>query len=816
MRKARSTAGKAMLLVALWPCATTAMTPIHHALQVKLDPEQRRLAVVDKVTLAQKPADPLRFRLYAGLRPEVVETGVKPAPRPVGNRWHSPSPGGQVPLEQFAVPLAPGTKEFTLEYGGEIYQPIVEFGEAYTRSIPTSSGLISSQGVLLAGSSYWYPNFGDQLVTFSLTISVPAGWRSVSQGKRTSQVVEPNRLREVWVEDNPQEEIYLLAGKFTEYQNGSKGAAAMAFLRQPDQELAQKYVAATSQYLALYDRLIGPYPYPKFALVENFWETGYGMPSFTLLGPKVIRLPFILHSSYPHEILHNWWGNGVYVDYAEGNWAEGLTSYLADHLIKEQRGQSVEYRRATLQRYTNYVQAARDFPLTAFRGRHSATTEAVGYGKTLMLFHMLREQLGDATFIQGLRELYRQQKFKVTSFRQVAEHFAAAAGKPLDGFFDQWLERTGAPSLRVAEAKTTPTQAGFRLTAELQQVQPEAPYQLQLPIAVHLEGRDFAYQTRIAMDGKHMTLDLPLPARPGRLDVDPEFDIFRRLHRNEIPPALSEALGAERVLAVLPASASPPLQQGYLKLAKSWQQGKSKQFTIMLDSELTELPSSWAVWLLGWDNRFRDVLRRALSAYQFADRGDRLALEDAELLRGKHSVVVAARHPEHFAAVTFVATDRIAALPGLARKLPHYGKYSYLGFVGDEPHNVVKGQWPVVDSPLSVPIEQGDGRTSPAGEAKLAPRVPLAKMPPSRSATRRQASKAARTDDIVSRATGPAVCWPRQAARTRSMAGRITPVIVFRIPGSSREANTERVIDVREASCAVPSEIATVGVLVPA
>lgn len=99
----------------------------------------------------------------------------------------------------------------------------------------------------------------------------------------------------------------------------------------------------------MYRKLIGPYPYWKFALIENFWETGYGMPSFTLLGPQVIRFPFILHSSYPHELLHNWWGNSVYVDFKKGNWCEGLTAYLADHLIQEQRGQGDSYRRATLQ-----------------------------------------------------------------------------------------------------------------------------------------------------------------------------------------------------------------------------------------------------------------------------------------------------------------------------------------------------------------------------------------------------------------------------------------------------------------------------------
>ena len=98
----------------------------------------------------------------------------------------------------------------------------------------------------------------------------------------------------------------------------------------------------------------------------------YGMPSFTLLGSRVIRFPFILHSSYPHEILHNWWGNSVYVDYDSGNWAEGLTSYLADHLIKEQRGGGSAYRRNVLHKYTSYVSRQGDFPLTDFRSRHSA------------------------------------------------------------------------------------------------------------------------------------------------------------------------------------------------------------------------------------------------------------------------------------------------------------------------------------------------------------------------------------------------------------------------------------------------------------
>ena len=118
-----------------------------------------------------------------------------------------------------------------------------------------------------------------------------------------------------WEEPAPQEEIYLIAARFNEYTKQAGSITAMAFLRTPDKELADKYLDATERYIAMYEDLIGPYPYKKFALVENLWETGFGMPSFTLLGPKVIRLPFIINSSYPHEILHNWWGNSVFPDY---------------------------------------------------------------------------------------------------------------------------------------------------------------------------------------------------------------------------------------------------------------------------------------------------------------------------------------------------------------------------------------------------------------------------------------------------------------------------------------------------------------------
>jgi len=712
--------GLAGLLWLPWVAAAQ----LHHALEVVLLPETHRLEVQDTITLPEGTEGPLHFTLHPGLQPELLTPDARLSELPAADA--QPGAAGITP-RHYRVELPPGQRRILLRYAGSILHDLQRQGEEYARSFQQTQGIISPQGVFLSGTSHWYPEFGAGLLEFTLDVWLPADWKSMTQGERLAPAVAQGSNTQQWRCSSPQEEIYLIAGPFTEYQQATAGAQAMVLLRSPDPALAQQYLEATRQYLELYNDLIGPYPFPKFAMVENFWETGYGMPSFTLLGSKVIRFPFILHSSYPHEILHNWWGNSVYIDYQGGNWAEGLTSYLADHLIKEQQGGGVDYRRTVLQKYTDYVSQKADFPLTEFRSRHSARTEAVGYGKTLMLFHMLRRQLGDAAFIRGLQSFYEQYRFRIAGFGDVQRVFSDTAGQPLAAFFTQWVEHNGAPQLQVAGARAGRHGNGYRLTAVVEQLQPGAAYTLQLPVAVHLEGTAQAHQAVIEVTRRSTQLVLDLPARPLRLDIDPEFDIFRRLHRNEIPPAVSQAMGAGQVLLVLPGQDDPGLQDAYRALAADWQATRPGQVESILDTDLQQLPEDRAVWLFGWNNRFRSRLEEALQGYDFAVQGDDVRIGDATLTPATHSLAVLARlpqHPEH--ALGWLAADTPAAVPGLGRKLPHYGRYSYLAFTGTAPDNVLKGQWPVVDSPLSVTVEQADGARVQASPARLAPRKALA------------------------------------------------------------------------------------------
>jgi len=685
----------------------------HHELRVSLDPPRRVLAVTDKITLPGSARRPLYFLLDAELSPRLESAGgtlqrLEQPPRAelfdLGEGLLDL--GAAVPLALYRLDLPAASGDFVLQYG------------AQRSSGEPAGSLLDPRGVLLSGASFWYPWLGDHRLHFRLEVSLPAGWKAVSQGARETHRAEPDGNRAVWRSRTPQEEIFLVAGPFTEYDKRAEALQAMAFLREPDEALAARYLDATGDYVRMYSALLGPYPYSKLALVENFHQTGYGMPSFTLLGSRVIRLPFILHSSYPHEILHNWWGNGVYVDYDHGNWSEGLTAYLADHLMKEQQGQGALYRRAALQRYADYVSQAKDFPLTEFTARHDEATQAIGYDKALMLFHMLRRRLGDQTFIAGLRRFYRRNLFHVVGYGELRQAFESVSGTDLRHFFDQWVDRTGAPQLHLGPVRVEPRAGGYRLTAALKQVQNDPRYALDVPVAVTLEGETDARLVDIGMTGAQQLLSLDFPRRPLRLDVDPEFDLFRRLDRMELPPALSQSFGASRSLVVLPAGAPPALRAVYRKLGQTL---TGPQAELHLDSAQATLPADRAVWVLGWENRLRAAALDPLRAYGVQTDAAGLRISGPQYARAGHAFALAARQPANAGApVVWIAVADPAAAPGLAAKLPHYHRYGYLVFTGSAPTNVAKGEWPVLHSPLTAMLDKAS-----ATMGRLPPRQPL-------------------------------------------------------------------------------------------
>src|SRR5262249_38272338 len=130
-------------------------------------------------------------------------------------------------------------------------------------------------------------------------------------------------------------------------------------------------------------------------------------------------------------------------------------------------------------------------------------------------------------------------------------------------------------------------------------------------------------------------------------------------------------------------------------------------------------------WIFGAGNKFAPVVAEALKAFGASLDATGLRTANATYEGVGRSLVTAGRHPSNPDSVLiYVSASSEAAANALARKLPHYGKYSWLVFAGDEATNEATGEWPIGDTPLARNL------TAQARPIKLEPRKALAEVKP--------------------------------------------------------------------------------------
>jgi hypothetical protein len=390
--------------------------------------------------------------------------------------------------------------------------------------------------------------------------------------------------------------------------------------------------------------------------VSSVTPTGFGMPSLTYLGIDVLRLPFIRTTSLGHEILHNWWGNGVYADYAHGNWAEGLTTFMADYAYRERKGPA-DARAARLEWLRDFavLPASEDRPLTQFVSRDHDSAQIVGYGKAAMVFFMLRDMIGTADFDAGVRALWQSFRFREASWDDLRRIFERTSGRALGDFFSQWVQRAGAPALHIVCATSSPA-AADRLHVTLSQDAP--PYRLRVPLAID-DGRQTQRQV-VELNGEAGTFEVAAGPAPRAVELDPDLRLFRRLEASEVPPILRRMMVDPQTRIVL-AGAAPDAHAAATALAQALMEAPR------FDDAAAPVPGASLVvigltadvehWLA---DHAQPTLPSAL-----LQKGDALAWS-ASLDGGGELVSIAARDAH--------------ALDMLARPLPHYGRRSFVVF----------------------------------------------------------------------------------------------------------------------------------------
>jgi hypothetical protein len=659
-----------------------ALTVVHD-LHVRLVPAEHKLIGADRMAVTANGQELLLF--YLSRRADRIQVTVNDQPRKFSFQ------DGRL---TFDLPAHEQNGKFRVSIGYECVfddpipiQPVNTDNPGYG-----VTGSITAQGSFLLAGAGWYPELSGGRASYTLEVAAPAGMIAVTAGRSLGQTTENNTTYSRWEITEPVEGLALSVAPYVVAQKAAGKVTAMTFFLPQSSHLATAYLNATAGYLALYEDLFGPYPFSKFAVVENLFPTGYGFPSYTLLGTSVLQLPFIVQTSLGHEIAHCWWGNGVYVDYSQGNWSEGLTTYVADYLYKEMKSpeEALEYRRQLLRNYATIVKPGEDFALSEFLSRSNPLTKTIGYDKAAMVFHMLRRIVGEENFWGALRDVYRDRLFKPTTWRDFQAAFERRSKQSLQPFFGQFVFSKGAPQFSLHNVTSQRSGERWKISGSI--VQTAASYEFGLSLVLETQGK--ALNETVHISGSSTAFEFITDAAPVRLETDPNVDVFRRLEPQEIPPSVNSLKSAGAVLVVTADSADSDRAQIARTLVASL---GIENFDLKTESQVDDRQL-----------RENDLLLVGLPA-----RAQLFAKIPAQLQLKRQAFVVNGTLYDRpsdalFSVIPHPSGDgRVLGLfwalspsfaESVARKITHYGKYSYLTFRNGI--NQDRGFWPATDSPL--------------------------------------------------------------------------------------------------------------------
>jgi len=622
-----------------------------HRVEVELQPVSGEIRIQDQLRV--EGIRELRFRLAAWLAQVEVEVD--------GVQVEMQRQGGD------SVIALPGNGVYRIDF--DMRGKVPARDQENTRELTSSS---AADGVYLPGYDGWIPHPAGRLMDYQLVVSVPSAQRAVVTGKLVDEQLSDGAYRASFTGSQFTEAPSLFAGPYQLRERQWQGLRLRTYFHAELAGQADAYLEAAEGYLERYQNTIGDYPYADFHIISAPLPVGLGFPGLTYVDRRIVPLPFMRSRSLAHEVLHNWWGNAVTVDYASGNWAEGLTTFMADYGLERDKGDAAaRAMRVKWLRDYSALPAARDRPVRDFRSKQHQAAQVIGYNKVAFIFHMLSLEIGQQAFDDGIRAFWRARRFARASWQDLQVAFEQAAGRRLDWFFRQWLDRAGAPRLSLGSHRVDTVDGGYRTRIEI--LQPVPGYRFGLDVALTTEtGTE---RRRLFIEDRLTRLEWITPSKPGAIQFDPQSDLFRRLQTSETPPILRDVTLNPATVTLI-ASEQPAFAQSAQTLAGQ-----------LLDSAPHFLQP-------GQSREPTQPLLLITSADRLAGQLERLQLQvPGEFADVDFGAVAWTARLANNTPVLVVSAQSTAQLQALLRPLPHYGGQSYVLF--DDGRAQSRGIWPL-------------------------------------------------------------------------------------------------------------------------
>ena len=287
-----------------------------------------------------------------------------------------------------------------------------------------------------------------------------------------------------------------------------------------------------------------PFPYPKyyqFALpgfggaMENISLVSWD-DVFVLDATMAKEMTWLVDQVNVHEMAHSYFGDMVVCrDYAHAWLKESWATYVETLWLEDSKGDD----EARYNIYTNIDAYAKEAdgsykrPIVTRRFNHSwQMYDRHLYPGGAARLHMLRKDLGDDVFFQGVQAYLKRYAHRVVETADFRRELEKASGRSLGRWFDQWVYGLGYPKLK-ATAKFDAKAGELTITIEQTQVDKKAGVELfDMPLDIGWVVDGTMHTQRIRLQHAKQQTVIRLTREPEQIRIDPHGRAVLKLDFN--------------------------------------------------------------------------------------------------------------------------------------------------------------------------------------------------------------------------------------------------------------------------------------------
>lgn len=408
-------------------------------------------------------------------------------------------------------------------------------------------------------ASFWFPchDAPNDRATTEIFATVPAQFVTISNGNLLEVVDHGTTKTHHWRHDVPHAAylVSLVVGDFAVIKAQYNGKPVNYYVRRDRAHDAAYYFGKTPQMMQFFSEYTGvEYPYDNYdqTVVELYTgameHTSATTHSFALLLDERASLDVDIVDVVAHELAHQWFGDLVTCrDWANGWLNEGFATYFQELWNEHDLGNDF-FKHSMLNNKRQYLEEDSRYRRPIVYHVHSNDGfdlfDRHLYEKGGWVLHMLRHQLGEATFRRALKaylERYREREVITSDLERTFEEIT---GRSLAQFFQQWVFQGGYPAFTVSyvwDAENSMAKISIKQTQEIDDLTPcfVTPVDLAFTLPTSAEAakdentsatRTISLRVQVGVDGQtESTFYLPLEREPVMIRFDPDGWLLKTL-----------------------------------------------------------------------------------------------------------------------------------------------------------------------------------------------------------------------------------------------------------------------------------------------